>query len=149
MGAGQFLRDFRRDYHLKKSLAHRKAVTQRKEKAEEKRMKVHMQQIEQDRSPSKKYSHVRLLSLVNELGYRGLVRLYAKNELKCLCDAYDVVYRSSWNKDKLAGDLANAILSVESMPNHQMTSRYTINSYFDIGKEYQRDRVPIIRIRRV
>ena len=79
MGAGQFLRDFRRDYHLKKSLAHRKAVSQRKEKAEEKRMKVHMQQIEQDRSPSKKYSHVRLLSLVNELGYRGLVRLYAKN----------------------------------------------------------------------
>jgi hypothetical protein len=26
MGAGQFLRDFRRDYHLKKSLAHRKLL---------------------------------------------------------------------------------------------------------------------------
>ncbi len=26
MGAGQFLRDFRRDYHLKKSLAHYKAM---------------------------------------------------------------------------------------------------------------------------
>ena len=149
MGAGQFLRDFRRDYHLKKSSAHRKTVMERKEKAEEKRMKVHMQQIEQDRSPSKKYSHARLLSLVNELGYWGLIRLYAKNDLKCLCDAYDVVYRSNWNKDKLASNLANAILSVESMPSHQVTSRYAIDNYSDIGEEYQRDRVPIMRIRRV
>lgn len=92
---------------------------------------------------------MRLLSLVNELGYQGLVRLYVKNELKCLCDAYDVVYRSNWNKDKLAGDLANAILSVESMPSHQMTSRYTTDNNFDIGEECQKDRVPKIRIRRV
>ena len=42
MGAGQFLRDFRRDYHIKKSLAHRKAVRQRKDKADEKRMKVQL-----------------------------------------------------------------------------------------------------------
>ena len=48
MGAGQFLRDFRRDYHLRKSLAHRKAVLQRKEKANERRMKVPLKEIEQD-----------------------------------------------------------------------------------------------------
>ena len=48
MGAGQFLCDFRRDYHLKKSLAHRKAVLQRKEKANEKKMKVEVSEIEQD-----------------------------------------------------------------------------------------------------
>ena len=33
MGAGQFLRDFRRDYHIKKSLAHRKSLMLKKEKA--------------------------------------------------------------------------------------------------------------------
>lgn len=51
MGAGQFLRDFRSDYRHKKSMAHRIAVMKRKAKAEEKRMKVHMQQIRQDRRP--------------------------------------------------------------------------------------------------
>ncbi|CAB3981947.1 ATP-dependent DNA helicase PIF1 [Paramuricea clavata] len=76
MGAGQFLRDFRRDYHLKKSLAHRKAVLQRKEKANERRMKVHFKQMEQDRSPGKRISHARLLSLVNELTHKGLTLLY-------------------------------------------------------------------------
>ena len=78
MGAGQFLRDFRKDYHVRKSLAHRKAITQKKEKANEKRMKVHLQQIEQDRTPGKKVSHIRLLSLVNELKECGLARLYSK-----------------------------------------------------------------------
>jgi hypothetical protein len=48
MGAGQFLRDFRRDFHIKKFLAHRKAVMERKEKAREKQMKVQLPEIEQD-----------------------------------------------------------------------------------------------------
>ena len=37
MGAGKFLRDFRRDYNIKKTIAHRKAVFQRKKKADEKK----------------------------------------------------------------------------------------------------------------
>jgi hypothetical protein len=45
MGAGQFLRDFRRDFHIKKAMAHRKAVVARKEKADEKRQKVDMFEI--------------------------------------------------------------------------------------------------------
>ena len=44
LGARQFLRDFRRDYHVKKSLAHRKAITKRKERPNEKPMKVHFHQ---------------------------------------------------------------------------------------------------------
>ena len=32
MGAGQFLQDFRRDYHLKKSVAHRKSLMSKKER---------------------------------------------------------------------------------------------------------------------
>ena len=54
MGAGQFLRDFRRDYHLQKSLAHRKSVLVRKEKLCKKQMKVHLAVISHDRSPGKK-----------------------------------------------------------------------------------------------
>lgn len=145
MGAGQFLRDFRRDYHIKKSLAHRKAVMARKEKATERKMKVHMQQIEQDRSPCKKCSHVRLLALVNDLSFRGLMRLYAKKELQLLCDAYNVAYCSNWNKEKLAGELAHAISSVESMPSQHVTSRYVV----DIGEESEPDRIPVLRIRRI
>ena len=68
MGAGQFLRDFRRDFQIKKSLAHRKEVLEKKKKAEENKMKVHLPEIEQDRSTGKKMSHVRLLALVNKLG---------------------------------------------------------------------------------
>ena len=36
MGAGQFIKDFRRAFKIKKGAAHRHAVTQRKEKAHEK-----------------------------------------------------------------------------------------------------------------
>ena len=49
MGCGQFLRDFRRDFRLKKTLAHRKAVLARKQKAAEKRLKVELPSIENDR----------------------------------------------------------------------------------------------------
>ena len=54
MGAGQFLRDYRRHYHIQKSMAHRKAVLQ--SKAKEKKMKVNLEQIEQDRSVRKRCS---------------------------------------------------------------------------------------------
>ena len=64
MGAGQFLRDFRRDFRLKKAMAHRKAVLARKEKAEELRQKVDLAEIRNDKSPMKKSSHVRLVVLL-------------------------------------------------------------------------------------
>ena len=48
MGAGQFLRDFRKEYQLKKSLAHRKAILQRAEKGKKKKMKLHITQIEKE-----------------------------------------------------------------------------------------------------
>ena len=51
LGSGQFLKDFRRDYNLKKTLAHRKAVLARKEKDQERQMKVQIKAIEGDRKP--------------------------------------------------------------------------------------------------
>ncbi len=64
MGAGQFLRDFRRDYHLKNLWP----ITR----------------------PWKRISHACLLSLINELTHKGLILLYTKCNLQQLCSAYNV-----------------------------------------------------------
>ena len=85
MGAGQFLRDFRRDYNIKKTIAHRKAVFQRKKKADEKKMKVHLQQIWNDRSSCKKTSHARFIALVSKLTHKGLYTIYTKGQLQQRC----------------------------------------------------------------
>ena len=143
MGAGQFLRDFRRAYHIKKSLAHRKAVLQRKEKTNERRMKVHLHQVEHDRSPSKKSSHGRLVSLVHDMTFKGLVRLYTKKELQRLSTAYDVDYASRWNKEKLASELSSAISRSENMPNCQVISNYTA----ELGQNENAARI-VMKIRR-
>ena len=82
LGSGQFLKDFRRDYNLKKTLAHRKAVLARKEKDQERQMKVQIKAIEGDRSPSKRSSHLRLVALINQIHKKGMIRLYTKKELK-------------------------------------------------------------------
>jgi hypothetical protein len=109
MGAGQFLRDFRRDYHVKKSLAHRKALMVRKEKMRKRQMKVNLANISQDKSPGKKVSHTKLVALVDELNVQGLVSLYKKKELQFLCNAYACRFLSKWNKKELASSLFEAI----------------------------------------
>ena len=147
MGAGQFLRDFRRDYHLKKSLAHRKAVLQRKEKVNERRMKVHFKQMEQDRSPGKRISHARLLSLVNELTHKGLTRLYTKCELQHLCGAYNVRCLARWNKEKLSSELALTIRQCENMPSHQVLSCYAVVQ--EVSESDIPHNIPRLRIRRM
>jgi hypothetical protein len=149
MGAGQFLRDFRRDFHVKKSHAHRQAVLERKEKAREKQMKVQLPQIEQDRSPGKHVSHTRLLALVNQLQYKGLVRLYKKRELQKLCSAYGCYYLAKWNKVKLANELCQVVRRCNIIPCHQITSVYTVEP---IRQEHDHDnttRIPMLRICRL
>ena len=101
MGASQFLRDFRRDFQIKKSTAYRNAVMERKEKARYKQMKVNLFEIKQDRSHGKKVSHTRLVALVNQVKSKEMVRLY-KKELLELCSSYDCRYLAKWNKTKLA-----------------------------------------------
>ena len=124
MGAGQILRDFRRDYHIRKSLAHRKTVLIRKEKDKRRRIKVHLSQIEQDRSHRKRSSHVRLLALINDVN-EDVAQLYKKTELQHLCDGYKVNYLKSWNKGQLANALIKAIPLYDHIPCHQVTSVYT------------------------
>ena len=145
MGAGQFLRDFRRDFHIKKSMAHREAVLQKKKKAEEQRLKVQIPEIERDRSKGKKVSHMHLLDLVNKLGsdFEGITRLYRKKELQHLCAAYNIRLVSRWNKMKLALELAQAIPRFEAVPRYEITSTYTV----DVVEE-RCNEIPVLRIRR-
>ena len=146
MGAGQFLRDFRRDYHLKMSLAHRKSLMVRKEKARRREMKVKLVHISHDKSPRKKVSHTKLLALVDELKVDGLVSLYRKEELKVLCNAYACRFLSKWNKRQLASSLSEAIRMHEDMPCHEETSNYSVHVVGDVEDV---DRVPVLRLRRL
>ena len=144
MGAGQFLQDFRRDYHLKKSLAHRKTLMLKKEKPSKGRMKVHLAQIEQDRSERKRASHIHLLALINEVK-EEVGTLYKKAELQHLCDAYKVKYLKSWNKGQLSKALIQVIPTYDHIPHHQLTSTYAIQATeFDSP-----DRIPVLRLRRL
>jgi hypothetical protein len=83
------------------SMAPRKAVLARKEKAEERRQKVDLAEIKNDRSPMKRSSHVRLVTLTAQLKERGLMRLYKKVELQQLCGAYGIRWMAKWNKHRL------------------------------------------------
>jgi hypothetical protein len=146
MGAGQFLRDFRRDYHVKKSLAHRKSLMVRKEKMRRREMKVNLANIIHDKSPGKKVSHTKLLALVDELKEDGLVSLYKKKELQILCNAYACRFLSKWNKKQLASSLSEAIHMHEYMPCHQETSNYSVSVVDDVEDA---NRVPVLKIRRL
>ena len=145
MGAGQFLRDFRKDYHVKKTVAHRKAVMERKEKAEEKRTKVNIREIELDRSVDKRASHGRLLALLSQVKEVGIACLYKKEELRKLCDVYNVHFTSRWNKQKLAMELCHSIPQFDGIPSHQTTSRYAVN----IVEPCVSTSIPVLRLTRL
>ena len=147
MGAGQFLRDFRRDYHITKSLAHRKAVLQRKAKAEERKLKVSFQRFELDRSVDKRSSHIGLLALVSKLGHNGVKRLYTKKELQTLCLAYGVPYKSSWNKEKLSSVLSVKVSECTCVPYPPIMSRYEVNTTHP--QDDNAGQIPTLRIRRI
>ena len=145
MGAGQFLQDFRRDFRLKKAMAHRKAVLARKEKAEELRQKVDLAEIRNDKSPMKKSSHVRLVALATQLKEAGLMRLYKKLELQQLCEAYGIRCMAKWNKRRLVKELFQKIAICDEMPSHQLLSRYEILPQ----PTNMTNRIPVLQLRRV
>jgi hypothetical protein len=147
MGCGQFLRDFRRDFHLKKTLAHRKAVLARKEKAKEQQMKIELKAIENDRSPAKRSSHVCLLALINQIHDKGMIRLYKKTELQQLCSAYGVRFVAKWNKSKLVKELVSKVIECIEMPCHEVMSRYAVNEV--VRSDNAPDRLPVLRFRRL
>jgi hypothetical protein len=128
-------------------MAHRKAVLARKEKAEERRQKVDLAEIENDRSPMKRSSHVRLVTLTAQLKERGLMRLYKKVELQQLCGAYGIRWMAKWNKHRLVKELFEKITICEEMPCHQSLSRYEIEK-LPLPANVT-NRVPLLRLQRV
>ena len=87
-GCGQYLRDFRRDYNIQKTEAHRKRVVERKATKEKKDEKVKMESITSDRSQNKEYLHRFLLALVSKRPTVFNTTLYSKSEIKILFQAY-------------------------------------------------------------
>ena len=142
MGCGQFLRGFRHDFCLKKSMAHRK-----EEKAAEKQLKVELETIENDRSPSKRSSYVRLLDLISQMKEKGVMRLYTKNELQKLCSTYGVNYMTKWNKSKIAKELTLKVASCSEMPFHDVMSRFIVEEVST--SKNAPHRLPVLRIRRI
>ena len=127
IGAGQFLHDFRRDYHIQKFLAHRKALLIKKEKLRERQMNVHLSDISKARNPRKKISHARLLSLAEDVKSDGLASLYNKNELQILCKGYAVACLSTENDGKVASALVAQSRQNQFVLCHQEQANYYIN----------------------
>ena len=107
-------------------------------------MKVHLPQIEQDKSFKKQSSHFRLLALVKEI-QEDIASLYKKEELRHLCDANQVNFLVSWNKTQLAKPLVEAIPTYEYIPCHQVTSNYVA----ELMETDSADRIPVLRLRRL
>lgn len=87
MGVGEFLREFRRDFKLQKTEAHRKKVVEKKKK-DLVSSKVTLQSMKEDNSTNKKVSHLRLQAMVNEKETIFQSTVYSKGEI--------VIVQSLW-----------------------------------------------------
>jgi len=116
MGAGQFLRDFRKETKLKKTEAHRKKIQMKAAKKVETESKVTIESISKDTSPGKVNSHTRMKAMI--VSNPGILnsRVYLKSELQLLCKVYSVPFKSSYNKESLSASFANQIERIHLMP---------------------------------
>ena len=115
MGAGQFLKDFKRHYHVKKSAEHRKRIMQRQQVAAERKDAIPFSQIAADQSPGKTVSHCQLVAYYNKHGLSGILRVYSKESLLKLCRAYRVrKIKAAQKKAEIANLLVGAFMSCES-----------------------------------
>ena len=120
MGVGEFLREFRRDFKVQKTEAHRKKVVEKKKKKDLVSSKVTVQSIEEDTSVNKVNSHHRLLTMVNKQAAIFQSTVYCKREIQLLCKAYGVVFRRSDSKALLSEKLVPKIREVQYVLNTQI-----------------------------
>lgn len=116
MGVGEFLREFRRDFQLQKTEAHRKRVVEKKKKKDLKSSKVTVQSIRYDSSVNKNNSHSHLLTMIEEQEEIFQSTVYSKSEIQLLCKAYGLVFRKNDSKSTLSGKLIPAIRQSQFMP---------------------------------
>ena len=109
MGVGEFLRDFRRDFKLQKTEAHRKKVVEKKKKKDLGSSKVTLESIKGDTSTNKQHSHSRLKAMVIQQGSIFQSTVYSKGEIQLLCKAYGVAFRRSDSKTQLSDKLVPKI----------------------------------------
>ena len=90
VGAKEVLKDFKRCYLLKKTMAHRQMIMVRTEKKEKKKAKISLKEFSNDGSLNKEATHKRLKGSVLQFGDAFLWTVYTVAELKKLCLAADV-----------------------------------------------------------
>jgi ATP-dependent DNA helicase PIF1 len=117
MGAGQYIRDFRRDHNIQKTEAHRKRVQERKLVKERVADKVTLEAIKQDTSHQKQDSHNLLIALVTKRPDIFNSSAYTKKEIKILFQAYEERFVGSWKKEQLNEKLVLRIKSEGHMKN--------------------------------
>lgn len=115
MGVGEFLREFRRDFKIQKTEAHRKKVVEKKRKNDLKSSKVTIQSMKGDNSADMKNSHTRLQTMIIEHETIFQTTTYSKNELQLLCKAYGVVFKKSDPKEKLSEKLITKIRTSQNI----------------------------------
>ena len=117
MATCQFLRDCRRAYHLKKTAEHKKRVLQCKQVAAQCSDHVISTDIIRDRSARKQISHNHLHSFVQKHSVAGVKRVYIKDPLGKLCNAYAIRVQTSDNKQQLSQSLVDAVFSLDNNGN--------------------------------
>ena len=117
MGVGEFLRDFRRDYKLQKTEAHRKKVVEKKKKKDLISSKVTMTSIRSDSSTNLKESHIRLQAMITEQPLIFQSTVYSKDELQLLCKGYGLAFKRSESKARLSEKLTTKIQASGDVPN--------------------------------
>jgi hypothetical protein len=116
MGVGEFLREFRRDFQLQKTEAHRKKVVEKKKKKDLASSKVTLKSIRDDNSMNKTNSHRHLLTMIEHQQTVFQSTVYSKSELQLLCKAYGLVFRKNDSKSTLSEKLIPAIQQSQSIP---------------------------------
>ena len=107
IGAKEVLKDFKRCYILKKTMAHRHVVMVRKEKSVRKNAKVSMDDFRKDRSNNKVDTFTKMKGCILRLGDAYLWTVYTVAEIRRLCCACNVELPS---KMKRKIDNAKALL---------------------------------------
>ena len=95
VGAKESLKDFKRSYMLKKTMAHRHMVMLRTQKREKAKAKITMREFQEDRTTNKSVTYIKLKASLLRLGNSFMWTVYTVAELKRLCAQWRLVHKGS------------------------------------------------------
>ena len=121
----QFRREYLVEINQEKKAAHRENIKMKRKKVEDYK-EISFEQICEDSSPGRKYSHKILKS---KLEKKELPSHITKDQLLRLCQAYSVKGMSNKNtKAQITEKLRNTVLSHEDMPNADTLPTSTVGA---------------------